>query len=92
MNFGNHPEKIVFTGQTITITVRLSLTEELKVRSIYIHLRGKTHVRFLKDDLKRDGSYVANEDILDMQKCLAENDGCTFCFYSIDLFSLFIYI
>ncbi|XP_031639387.1 arrestin domain-containing protein 17-like, partial [Contarinia nasturtii] len=76
MNFGNHPEKIVFSGQTITITVRLSLTEEIKVRGIYIHLRGKTHVRFLIDDLKRDGSFVGNEDILDMQKCLADgNDG-----------------
>lgn len=81
INFENH-QKFVYSGQKLRITVRLKLTEELKVRSIYIHLRGKTHVRFfLCDDCKLEGSYIANEDVLDMENCLQSgNDGSVLFF------------
>lgn len=68
-------EKLVYAGQKLRITVRLKFTEETKVRGIYIHLRGKTHVRFMEDDSKREGSYVANENFLDMQNCLVSGNG-----------------
>lgn len=74
IHFENN-EKFVYSGQKQRITVRLKLTEEIKVRSIYIHLRGKTHVHFMVDDSKREGSYVASEDVLDMQNCLASGNG-----------------
>lgn len=61
---------IVHPGEKVCIVVRLKLTEEIKYRSITIQLRGKTHMCFLEDDHKREGSYLANDNVLDMKKCL----------------------
>lgn len=70
INFENNAQKIVFSGQKLHITVRLKLTEEIKVRGIDIHLRGTAHVRFFIN-----GYYAADEDVLDMRKCLVDGKG-----------------
>lgn len=70
INFENNAQKIVFSGQKLHITVRLKLTEEIKVRGIDIHLRGTAHVRFFIN-----GYYTADEDVLDMRKCLVDGKG-----------------
>ncbi|XP_055312594.1 arrestin domain-containing protein 17-like [Sitodiplosis mosellana] len=81
INFENNPQKIVYSGRKLHITVRLKLTEVLKVRCIYIRLRGMAHVRFVVDDCMcvssygKSGHYEADESVLDMRKCLVGRNG-----------------
>lgn len=70
INFENNLQKIVFAGQKLHITVRLKLTEEVKVRGIHIHLCGTAHVRFFANRY-----YTTDEDVLDMRKCLTGGNG-----------------
>lgn len=73
--FENNPQKICFSGQKLHITVRLKLTEEIKIRSIYIQLRGTAHVHFVIDDMGRGGRYSTDEDILNIRKILIDGRG-----------------
>lgn len=74
IHFENNPKKVFFSGQKLNITVRLMLTEEIKVRGIYIQLRGTAHVRFFSN-----GYHTADENVLDITKNLAgENGNCDF--------------
>lgn len=73
--FQNNRKGIFSPGQKLLITVRLKLTEELKYRTIYIRIQGTTRVRFTKDDCNRNGNFIANEDILDVQKHLFNEYG-----------------
>lgn len=75
INFENNPQKMCFPGQKLHITVRLKLTEEMKVRGIYIHLRGTAYVRFVIDDAKRSGLFTTDEDVLDIRKHLIDGEG-----------------
>lgn len=75
INFENNPQKICFPGQTLHITLRLKFTEEIKIRGIYIHLRGTARVRFIIDDAKRSGLFTTDEDVLDIRKHLIEENG-----------------
>lgn len=70
INFEHNPQKIVFCGEKIHVTVRLRLTEEIKVRSIDFYLDGMAHVRFFKDDSNKDGYHTERENVLDIRKCL----------------------
>ncbi|XP_055295416.1 arrestin domain-containing protein 17-like isoform X2 [Sitodiplosis mosellana] len=73
INFENNAQKIVYSGQKLHITVRLKLTEEINVRSLHIH--GTAHVEFFQDDKKRNGYYTADENVLDIRKCLSGGNG-----------------
>ena len=75
INFENNPKRIFFSGQKLHVTVRLKLTEEIKVRGVDIHLRGVAHVYFNIDDSNRAGHYASDEDVLDMKKCLVDGNG-----------------
>ncbi|XP_037026630.1 arrestin domain-containing protein 2-like [Bradysia coprophila] len=75
INFEHNPQKIVYCGEKIYVTVRLRLTEEIKVRSIDFYLNGTAHVRFFKDDSNRDGYHTERENVLDIRKCLAGGNG-----------------
>lgn len=66
IHFENSPQKIVFPGQTFFVTVRIKLTEGIKVRAVYIHLRGMAHVQYSD----RTGRYACDEDVLDITKRL----------------------
>lgn len=70
INFENNPKKVFFSGQKLHITVRLTLTEEMKIRGVYIQLRGTAHVRFFSN-----GYQTADEDVLDMTKSLVDENG-----------------
>lgn len=86
INFENNPRKVFFSGQKLHITVRLMLTEEIKVRGIYIQLRGTAHVRFFSN-----GYHTADEDVLDTTKCLTGVKGKWFfpiCFIMLKFKSL----
>lgn len=73
INFEKNPKKVFFSGQKLHITVRLTLTEEIKVRSVYIQLCGTAHVRFFSN-----GYHTADENVFDMTKSLAgENGKCS---------------
>lgn len=77
--FENNPHKIVFSGQKLQMTVRIKLTKDIKIRGVNIHLRGTTHVRFSD----RYGNYAADEDVLDITKCLLNRNGnCDLLFYA----------
>lgn len=84
IHFDNN-KNVVYSGQKICITVRLKFTENVKVRSIYIYLRGKTQVRFNLDDESKHGTYMGSENLLDMRKCLADGNGGT-VLYSVFFF------
>lgn len=75
IHFENNSERIFFSGQKLFMTVRLKLTEELKYRRIYIQIQGTTHVRFTRDDCRREGNFVVNEDNLNVQKRLENGNG-----------------
>lgn len=75
INFENNPQKICFSGQKLYITVRLKLTEEIKIRGIYIQLRGIAHVRFVIDDARRNGNFTTDEDVLNIRKHLMNEKG-----------------
>ena len=81
INFENNPQKIVFSGQKLHITVRMKLTEEIKIRRIYIQLRGMAHVSFVIDDCMcvssygQSGRYATDENVLDLRKCLVDGNG-----------------
>lgn len=81
INFENNPQKIVFSGQKLHITVRIKLTEEIKIRRIYIQLRGMAHVSFVIDDCMcvssygQSGRYATDESVLDVRKCLVDGNG-----------------
>lgn len=70
INFENNPKKVFFSGQKLHITVRLTLTDEIKVRNVYIQLRGTAHVRFFSS-----GYQTADEDVFDMTKSLVDENG-----------------
>lgn len=63
INFENNPKKICFSGQKLNLTVRLKLTEDVEIRTVYIHLRGKAHV------------HIGEVTVLDMGKCLVDGNG-----------------
>lgn len=75
INFEENPKRIFFSGQKLHVTVRLKLTEEIKVRGVDIHLRGVAYVRFSVDDSNRAGHYASDENVLDMRKCLVDGNG-----------------
>lgn len=81
IHFINNQTGIFFPGQKIFTTVRLKLTEELKYRTFYIRIQGTARVRFTTDDCKRDGNFVANEIILDVQKRLFHGNGILHIYY-----------
>lgn len=74
-------ENIIYSGQRFGITVRLKLTEELKFHDITFQVCGKTHVGFVRDDSRKEGSYVNNDHFLDLRKCLVDGDN-GICLYS----------
>ncbi|XP_055312598.1 arrestin domain-containing protein 17-like isoform X2 [Sitodiplosis mosellana] len=72
-----HPDNLFSPGQQLHVTVQLKLTEELRVRGIYIQLCGIAHVWFDIDDSGRAGDYANDEDVLDVRNCLVDGNGET---------------
>lgn len=75
--FGDRILSDFLPGQQLQVTVKLNLTEELRIYGIYIQLYGKAHVRFDVDDSDQVGHYASDEDVLDMRKCLWDGNGNT---------------
>lgn len=72
--FENNPKKVFFSGQKLHVNVRLKLTEQVKVRSIYIHLRGVARARFAFDDEGKNANHWAY-DVLNIRKYLVNGEG-----------------
>lgn len=61
IEFENNPRKIVYAGQILRGTVRLTLTESINVRCVYIRIKGKAFARWNHGKSR----VVAKEDYLD---------------------------
>ncbi|XP_055295696.1 arrestin domain-containing protein 1-like [Sitodiplosis mosellana] len=61
IEFENNPRKIIYAGQLLRGTVRLNLTENFNVRSVYVRIRGKAFASWNSVETKVE----VNEDYLD---------------------------
>lgn len=76
IDFENNPNKIIYTGQVVRGTVRLTLNEEKNVRGVYIRIYGKAYCRWTR----RRGrvTYVGKQNYLNETTYLigAEEGTC----------------
>lgn len=64
IDFENNPEKVLYAGQLLRGTIKLSLTSEKTVRGIYILIHGKAYCHWTKGSGKNSRSYTGSEDYL----------------------------
>lgn len=64
IEFENNPLKVIYGGQTLRGTVRLTLTEEKNVRGIYINIHGTAHAQWSIGTGSRRVTHTGNEDYL----------------------------
>lgn len=64
IDFENNPQKVIYAGQLLRGTVRLTLTEEKTVRGIYIRIDGKAYAHWSTGSGKNRRSYSGSEDYL----------------------------
>lgn len=87
IEFENNPQKVVYAGQLLRGTVRLTLTEEKNVRGIYIRIYGKAYAHWTKGGGKSRRSYTGEEHYLnETTYFLGGRDGkrmirCNFIFH-----------
>lgn len=64
IDFENNPLKVIYAGQQLRGTVQLTLTEEKKVRGVYIQIRGEAYAHWTKKRGKRTKHYTGEEEYL----------------------------
>lgn len=61
IEFENNPNRIVYAGQLLRGTVRLTLTEEKNARGVYIRIKGKAYCHWSRG---KNNTYTGREDYL----------------------------
>ncbi|XP_055295178.1 uncharacterized protein LOC129564951 [Sitodiplosis mosellana] len=56
INFENNSDKVYYSGELISGTVRLELMNRKKVRGVYIEFRGDAHTEWYEDVEKEEGT------------------------------------
>lgn len=72
IHFDNN-KNIFHPGQKIGITVRLKITEKIRIRNITLQLCGKSHVNLWAKD---EGEYDYYHNVLDVEKYLIHENDC----------------
>lgn len=84
INFPGNLEKVFYSGQLLSGTVRLTLTSQKEVRGVYVEIYGKSYVHWTETEYEeRDGkresvtrSYTSEESFLRERKhFLGNSDG-----------------
>ena len=85
IDFENNPSKILYAGQLLRGTVRLTLREEKKVRGVYIRIYGKGYCRWSRQRGRKTVHYVGNELYLNETTYLvgSEHGNMFFCVHLI---------
>lgn len=89
IEFENNPQKVVYAGQLLRGTVRLTLTEEKNVRGIYIRIYGKAYAHWSRGSGKSRRTYTGEEHYLNETTYFVGGRdgngmrGCNFIFYCI---------
>lgn len=61
IDFENNPHKVVYAGEALCGTIKLALTEEKRVRGIYIRILGRAYCRWTNGTGKHRRSYTGRE-------------------------------
>lgn len=64
IQFDNNPMKVVYAGQLLRGTVRLTITGQKDVRGVYIEIRGKAYARWTEGTGDNRKTYTGSEDYL----------------------------
>ena len=64
VNFDNNPAKVVYAGQMLSGTVRLTSTEYLNIRSIFIRIQGTAHAQWEEGTGEKSKTFTGDEDYL----------------------------
>lgn len=76
IEFENNPEKVVYTGTTVTGTVRLTLPEQITVRCVYIKISGVAHAKKTKRRGKFCRKYKCDRVYSNHKKIFVGNSAC----------------
>lgn len=64
VDFENNPMKVIYAGQLLRGMVRLTSTEHLNVRSIFIKIQGKAHAQWQDGTGEKSKTFTGDEDYL----------------------------
>lgn len=64
IEFDNNPAKVIYAGQLLRGTVRLTLTEQKSVRGVYIRILGTAYCHWSEGAGDNRKSYTGKEDYL----------------------------
>lgn len=77
IDFENNPHKVVYAGQLLSGTIKVTLTDEKQVHDAYIRIRGEAYCHWTKIGAgKNRRSFTGREDYLDeIIYFIGERDG-----------------
>ncbi|XP_055327009.1 arrestin domain-containing protein 2-like [Sitodiplosis mosellana] len=64
VHFDSNPAKVVYAGQVLSGTCRLTSTEHLYVRSIFIRIQGTAHAQWREGTDENSKTFTGDEDYL----------------------------
>lgn len=80
IDFENNPQKVLYAGQLLRGSVRLTLTEEKNVRGVYIRIYGTAYCHWTEGSGDNRKSYTGKEDYLNEKTYfVGDNHGNVFC-------------
>lgn len=78
IDFENNPEKVLYAGQILSGTIKLTLTSEKRVRGVYILITGKGYCHWTKGSGKNRHDYTGREYYLDEKTYLYGDENGKF--------------
>lgn len=78
IDFENNPERVLYAGQLLRGTIKLTLDSEKTVRGVYILITGKGYCHWTRGSGDNRRSYTGNEKYLEEKTYLYgdENGKC----------------
>lgn len=78
IDFENNPEKVLYAGQLLSGTIKLTLTSEKRVRGVYVQITGKGYCHWTKGSGKNRSEYTGREYYLDEKTYLYGDENGNF--------------
>lgn len=72
IEFENNPLKVVYSGQVLCGDVKLTQTELMKVRGVYIKICGEGYCHWTTGSGRNEKLYTGREDYIDKRICFID--------------------
>lgn len=67
IEFDNNPLKVMYSGQVLRGNVKLTLTESIKVRCVYLKIVGEGYCHWTNE-----GTFTGRESYIDESRCFVD--------------------